>query len=58
LCDYNSDSSLSKKGKPVSSSSRQAVLLKQEFVLDEYEAFDDYLEMVIAVGYVCMFYFV
>lgn len=49
---HSSNSSSGKKAKPLDASSKQAILLKQEFVLDEYEAFDDYLEMVIAFGYV------
>lgn len=36
--------------KKISANDRVAVKLKQEFCLDEYEAFDDYLEMVIAFG--------
>lgn len=46
------DQSKKKKGSTPPSS---LTSLEDEFVLDEYEAFDDYLEMVIAFGYVTLF---
>jgi len=35
--------------------SKSDVSLSKEYILDEYDAFDDYLEMVIAFGYIILF---